>query len=41
MGHIAAIHEGKKQFKCGICDKQFASKQGMKGHIATSHEGKK
>ena len=40
-GHIATIHEGKKQFKCDICNAEFTSKHGMKGHIAAIHEGKK
>ena len=40
-GHIATIHEGKKQFICDVCNAQFTSKHGMKGHIATIHEGKK
>ena len=39
--HIAAVHEGKKPFKCEACDAKFTSKQGMNGHIATVHEGKK
>ena len=39
-GHITRIHEGKKQFKCAICNAQFTSKNGMKVHIATIHEGK-
>ena len=32
-GHIATIHEGKKEFKCDICTAEFTSKQGMKAHI--------
>ena len=35
------VHEGKKPFKCNICDTNFASKQGLNTHIATVHEGKK
>ena len=38
-GHIATIHEGKKQFKCDVCNAEFKTKQGMKGHILTIHEG--
>ena len=39
--HIQAVHEGKKPFKCGICNAAFTSKQGKIGHIAAVHEGKK
>ena len=40
-GHIATIHEGKKPFKCAICDAGFTSKHGMKKHIVAIHEGNK
>ena len=40
-GHIATIHEGKKQFQCDICKAEFTSKGGMKGHLRTIHEGDK
>ena len=36
---MASVNEGKKPFKCDICNAQFTSKNGMKGHIATIHEG--
>ena len=32
--------EGKKQFKCDICNAEFTSKHGMRGHIVRIHEGK-
>ena len=40
-GHITTIHEGRKPFKCDICNAEFTSRQDMKGHITTIHEGKK
>ena len=40
-GHIATIHEGKKPFKCDICNVNFGQKVGLKKHVATVHEGKK
>ena len=39
--HVATVHEGKRQFKCEVCDKKFKSKRGMKGHTATFHERNK
>ena len=39
MEHIAAVHEGKTEFKCAICEDSFAQKKDLKLHIATVHEG--
>ena len=39
MEHIAAVHEGKTEFKCAICEDSFAHKKDLKLHIATVHEG--
>ena len=39
--HIASVHEGKKHFKCNICDAGFTQKASMNGHISSVHEGKK
>ena len=39
--HISLVHEGKKPFKCSICNVRFAQNQGLKKHIAAVHEGKK
>ena len=39
--HISAVHEGKKPYKCTICDNSFGLKRNLKSHIASVHEGKK
>ena len=39
--HISAIHEGKKPFKCDICDYRSSQKGCMNTHVASVHEGKK
>ena len=39
--HVASVHEGKKPFKCDICDYKFSQKTSMKSHVETVHEGKK
>ena len=36
-----AVHDGKKPFKCEICDFSFALKQSLKTHIGSFHEGNK
>ena len=36
--HIASVHEGKKAFKCQICDKSFSQKGSMNKHMASVHE---
>ena len=38
--HVASVHEGKKQFKCDICDYSCSRKGDMKTHVASVHEGK-
>ena len=35
------MHEGKKQFKCDICEAEFGQKVILNRHVATVHEGKK
>ena len=40
-GHIESVHEGKKLFKCKICDSSFTQKRYMNRHIESVHEGKK
>lgn len=40
-GHVATVHEGKKQFKCAICDVKFGHKSHLNQHVITVHEGKK
>ena len=39
--HIARVHEGKKPFKCGICDYRFSVKGDVKKHVTAVHEEKK
>jgi uncharacterized Zn-finger protein len=40
-GHIASVHEGKKPFKCNICDTSFSQKVNLKRPIVSVHEGNK
>ena len=39
--HAASVHEGKKPFKCDICDYRCSLKGSMKTHVSSVHEGKK
>ena len=39
--HVATVHEGKKTFKCDICNANFGQKSTLNKHVATVHEGKK
>ena len=39
--HVASIHEGKKPFKCDICDHSCSHKGNMKTHVASVHKVKK
>ena len=39
--HIASVHEGKKPFKCHVCDAKFSNKPNMKRHVAYVHENNK
>ena len=32
--HDVSVNEGKKQFKCEICDKIFSKKQHMNRHLS-------
>ena len=36
--HIAAVHEGRKHFKCDTCDAKFTQKSKLNTHVATVHE---
>ena len=39
--HIAVVHEGKKPFKCPICNARFSQLGSLNGHVARFHEKKK
>ena len=39
--HVGSVHEGKKPFKCEICDFRCSLKGTMKSHVESVHEGKK
>ena len=41
MAKNASVHEGKKQFKCDICDAKYGHNHHLNRHVATVHEGKK
>ena len=34
--HVLSVHEGKKPFKCDICDYSCSQKGHMKTHVATA-----
>ena len=36
---MESVHEGKKPFKCNICDTAFSQKQKLNGHVKSVHEG--
>ena len=36
--HVTSVHEGKKPFKCDICDAKFDEKSKLKKHITSVHE---
>jgi hypothetical protein len=38
---VASVHEGKKPFKCEVCDYSCSQKSIMKSHVVSAHEGKK
>ena len=37
--HMTSVHEGKKTFKCKICEKKFAYKSNFITHGKSVHEG--
>ena len=40
--HISEIHEeGKKPFKCDICDQSFSQKGNLSKHTASVHDSNK
>ena len=36
--HITSVHEGKKPFKCSICDYKCSQKGQLTKHISSNHE---
>ena len=36
--HVVSVHEGKKPFKCDICDFSCSLRHNMKRHVALVHE---
>ena len=38
--HIESVHEGKKSFKCNVCDTAFSEKSNLNGHIESVHDRK-
>ena len=36
--HIESVHEGKKPFRCNICEATFAQKGSLKTHNVKIHE---
>ena len=39
--HIKSVHEGKKGYKCTICDASFYASNGLKYHMTKIHEDKR
>ena len=39
--HMYSVHEGKKPFKCHVCESSFAESTKLRIHIKTRHEKKK
>ena len=39
--HVVSVHEGKKPFKCDICDYNCSQKSVMNRHVASVHQEKK
>ena len=39
--HLHSVHEGKKPFKCDICDTCLSNARDLKKHIDSVHEGEK
>ena len=39
--HVSMVHEGKKPFKCSICEYCCSLKHHIKSHAASVHERKK
>ena len=40
-GHVNLVHDGKKRFKCQICDHCFTNILDLNQHVSQTHAGKK
>ena len=36
--HLRIVHEGKRDYKCEHCGKEYADKKGLSTHIKSSHD---
>ena len=36
--HVKIVHEGRKKFKCDICNSVFGHKYKLNTHVATVHD---
>ena len=39
--HVATVHEGKKPFKCEVCDYKWYQKSSLENNVASVHTGNK
>ena len=39
--HIYSVHEGKKPFKCQLCDSSYSENSRLTIHVRTQHDKKK
>ena len=38
---VESVHEGKKPYRCSICDYNFSQKNNLKAHVESVHENVK
>ena len=39
--YVVVVHEGRKRFKCEICNAEFGQKSDLNKHVSIVHKGKK